>query len=152
MKLSDRFTSGKYRYQSNRTIIGKFAVAAAYLDFSSRVGYYNQFYFKSSITLPFEVKILMIQEGYSMDQEGNEYNEIGSSIGTIKVGSLTSEYFSLDSQEHGWIVMKSSFNLMIEDKDIQTWDSYMPNTVFPLYVNYTYQGTTYTLVISKIWL
>lgn len=87
-----------------------------------------------------------------MDQEGNEYNEIGSSIGTIKVGSLTSEYFSLDSQEHGWIVMKSSFNLMIEDKDIQTWDSYMPNTVFPLYVNYTYQGTTYTLVISKIWL
>lgn len=94
----------------------------------------------------------MSEQGYSMDQAGNEYNEIGSSVGTIKVGSLTSEYFSLDSQEHGWNVMKSSFTLRIGNKDVQTWDSYMPDTIYPLYINYNYQGTIYIIVINQRWL
>ena len=94
----------------------------------------------------------MSEEGYSMDQEGNEYNEVGSSVGTIRVGSLTSEYFSLDSQEHGWNVMKSSYNLRIGNKDVQTWDTYMPDTIYPLCINYTYEGTIYTIVINQRWL
>lgn len=146
------FLNEKRRYQPNRTIIGKFTIAAAYLDFSSRTGYYNQYYYKSSRALPFEVQIHILEEGYSMDQERNEYNEVGSSIGTIKVGSLTSEYFSLDSQEHGWNVMKISYNLRIGNKDVQTWDTYMPNAIYPLCINYTYQGTIYTIVINQRWL
>lgn len=150
-KLSSN-TSYSFTVSSNRTIIGKFTIAAAYLDFSSRTGYYNQYYYKSSRALPFEVQIHILEEGYSMDQEGNEYNEVGSSIGTIKVGSLTSEYFSLDSQEHGWNVMKISYNLRIGNKDVQTWDTYMPNAIYPLCINYTYQGTIYTIVINQRWL
>lgn len=150
-KLSSN-TSYSFTVSSNRTITGRFAITAAYLDFSSRAGYYNHYYFKSSRTLPFEIQILMLEEGYSMDQEGNEYNEVGSSVGTIKVGDLTSEYFSLDSQEHGWNVTKSSFNLRIGNKDVQTWDTYMPDTIYPLCIKYTYQGTVYTIVINQRWL
>lgn len=71
-KLSSN-TSYSFTVSSNRTITGKFTIAAAYLDFSSRTGYYNQYYYKSSRALPFEVQIHILEEGYSMDQEGNEY-------------------------------------------------------------------------------